>query len=193
MLPEVVFALVVVSIVGTFEPSSKVKSGLHEDAQKGKQALNTRIDALLHTVLNTCDKTPPVSEEELDAELARFSVQAACVEPSSAHSEGTGLEIQTELSDCSDVPSEDWPEFYSPVYSSDDSDSESFTPESTLFASQAYSEQSFASNQSTLESTHFASEVDSKQGFTSNKSTPESSLVRVCSTVSSFDPDDECE
>jgi hypothetical protein len=174
LLPEVVIALVVVSIVGSLEPSSKVKSDLDEDVQKGDQALDTRIDALLHATLEMSDKILPVSEEELDAELARIFVQTARVEPSSAHSESTGLEIQTELSECSDVPSVDLPAFTwrdFPVYCSDDSDSESLMPESTLFASQVYGEQSFASNQSTLES----------------------SKGRMCSTVSNFDPDDENE
>lgn len=164
MLLEVVFALVVVSIVGTSEPSSKVKSSLHEDLQKDEQALDMRIDALLDTVLNSCDETLPVSEEELDAELARMSVPTARVEPISAHTKGTDLEIETELSVCSDASSVNLPNFHAPVYCLDDSDSESLTPELTLF-----SEQSSTSNQSTLQS----------------------SLGRVCSTVLSFDPEDQ--
>ena len=213
MLPEVVFALVVVSIVGTLEPSSKVKSDLDKDLQKGEQALDTRIDALLHTTLEMSDKDPPVSEEEVYEELARTSGFTARAAPSSAHSEGTDLEMQTELSQCSDVPSVDWPDFFPPVYSSDDSASESFTPESTLVASEAYSEQSFTSNQSTLESTPVASEAYSEQSFTSNQSTLkstlsasqvyrqqssmstqstlESSLGSTRSTDVSFDPDPE--
>jgi len=154
MLPEVVFALVIVSMLATSEPSSKDKCGLDEDIRKGQQALSTRIDALLDTALNTCDKIPAVSDDEVDAELARRSVRTARAVPSSAHSDCTDLEIQTELSECSDVPSVDLPAFTwrdFPVFCSDDSDDESFMPESACVALEVYGEQSFASKQSTFE------------------------------------------
>ena len=197
MLVEAIAVAVLLSVACTPEPVPKVKHVLDKEFDKCNEVLDNRLDAMLDKMEEMSDSSPPVSDEDLDEELAKFCTQTRGATTGSAR--GECIDPAMEVVSCADSHEthQDYLDFLDIASEGSlGSDVESFTPESDGFAFETNSDDCFDSEQSTLitraafhgmPGTLHEQSVSSASGAVSAQVSDLSS--HVCSTVVSYDPE----
>lgn len=181
MLVEAIAVAVLLSVACTPEPVPKVN-----------EVLNNRLDAMLDTMEKMSDSSPPVSDKDLDEELAKFCTPTRGATTGSAR--GECFDPAMEVVSCADSHETHWdyPDFLDIASEGSlGSDVESFTPELDGFSFETNSDDCFASEQSTpihgMPGILHEQSVSSASGAVSAQVSDLSS--HMYSTVVSYDPE----
>lgn len=206
LVVEALVVAVVLSIVCRPEPVPTVECVVDKELHKCDQVLHKRLEGVLHTVQKISNTIPPVSEQDLDEELANLCAPAGDATTGSARVVCFDSAIQVESSVDSDGSYDDLPDFEAIQRMLDDCENasqgsfgsgvESFTPELRGFALESGHDDSFESELSTLTT---SASINSMPCIPHEQSALSASSdvfaqgsylsEHACSTVLSFDPE----